>query len=202
MRDFPRHQEWQGVFGPRVIAKIDEPFIDDLGTSFRGDIAAKINIKFTSDLQVIGGPGITLRVEEVHPAAACDRNQGVCLGGLTIEFGWFEMHPRQASHDLEMAKFLGADIHQEILAVRIFAVEALDRILHRGCELAVRAPELFKKHISKTRVRFVDADGEHELLDVMIHGWPRLSLGEGKVATLADEFTFNSLAARKPPKRH
>jgi hypothetical protein len=29
-----------------------------------------------------------------------------------------------------------------------------------------------------------------------------LSLGEGKVATLADEFAFNSLAARKPPKQH
>jgi hypothetical protein len=83
------------------------------------------------------------------------------------------MHPRQASHDLEMAKFLGADIHQEILAVRVLAIEALDRILHRGCEFTVRAPELFKEHISKTRVRFVDADGEHELLDVMIHGRPR-----------------------------
>ena len=58
MRDFPRHQELQGVFGPRVIAKIDEPLIDDLGTSLRGDVAAKINIKFTSDLQIIGGPGI------------------------------------------------------------------------------------------------------------------------------------------------
>ena len=53
-----------------------------------------------------------------------------------------------------MAKFLGADIHHEILAIRVFAIEALDRILHRGC----------------------DADGEHELLDVMIHGRPRLSL--------------------------
>src|SRR5258708_38098768 len=96
------------------------------------------------------------------------------------------MPPRQASHDLEMAKFLGADIPQEILAARIFAIEALDRILHRGCELAVRAPELFKEHVSKTRVRFVDADGEHELLGVMIHGWPRV-WEDGGVATLADE---------------
>jgi hypothetical protein len=49
MRDFTRHQKLQGVFGPRVIAEIDEPLIDDLGTRFRGDIAAKINVKFTSD---------------------------------------------------------------------------------------------------------------------------------------------------------
>jgi hypothetical protein len=84
-----------------------------------------------------------------------------------------------------MAKFLGADIHQEILAVRVFAIEALDRVLHRGCELAVRAPELFKEHISKTGGRFVDADGEHKLLDVMIHGRSRLSVGEDEVATIS-----------------
>jgi hypothetical protein len=159
--------------------------VDDLGTRFRGDIAAKINVKFPSDLQVIGGPGIALRIEEVHPAAACDRNQGVGLGGLTIEFGWFEVHPRQASHDLEMAKFLGADIHQEILAVRVFAIWPCIELLHRGCEFTVRAPELFKEHIAKTRVRSVDADGEHELLDVMIHGRPRLSVGEDEVATIS-----------------
>jgi hypothetical protein len=33
-----------------------------------------------------------------------------------------------------MTKFLGADVHQEILAVRVFAIEALDRILHRGSQ--------------------------------------------------------------------
>src|ERR1700682_1257523 len=106
MRYFPRHQELQGILSARVIAEIDEPLIDDLGTRFRRDIAAKINVKFTSDLQVIGGPGIALRFEQFHPPAACDRKQGVGFAGLTIEFGWFEMHPRQASHAFEMAKFL------------------------------------------------------------------------------------------------
>ena len=66
MRDFPRHQELQGIFSARVIAEIDEPLIDDFGASFRGDIAAKINIKFTGDFQVIGAPGIALNKLFVH----------------------------------------------------------------------------------------------------------------------------------------
>ena len=54
--------------------------------------------------------------------------------------------------------------HLEIvgcLAVRVLAIEALDRILHCGSEFTVGAAELFEKHVAKTRVRFVDADGEH-----------------------------------------
>jgi hypothetical protein len=34
--------------------------------------------------------------------------------------------------------------------------------LHRGREFAVGAAELFKEHISEARIRFVDADGEHQ----------------------------------------
>jgi hypothetical protein len=54
-------------------------------------------------------------------------------------------------------------------AVRIFAVQALDRILHGGGKFTIGASELLKQHIAKARVRLVDADSEHELLDVMIH---------------------------------
>ena len=80
-------------------------------------------------------------------------------------------------HDFEMAGFFGADVHQQIFAIWILAVQALYRILHRGRELAVGAAELFKKHVAETRVRLVDADGEHQLLDVVIHGRPRSERG-------------------------
>src|SRR4030081_3473383 len=83
------------------------------------------------------------------------------------------MHPRQRADDLEMAQFLGADVHQQILAIRVFTIEALDRILHRCGEFSVRSAKLLKEHIAKTRVRFVDADSEHELLDMMVHRRPR-----------------------------
>ena len=63
-----------------------------------------------------------------------------------------------------MAEFLGADVHQEILAVGIFAVESLDRVLHRGGQLAVGAAELFEEHIAEPYIGFVDAHGEHKCL--------------------------------------
>ena len=77
-----------------------------------------------------------------------------------------------------MAEFLGADIHQEILAVRIFAIEALNRVLHRGRELAVGAAELLKQHVAEAGIGLVDANGVHKFFDMMIHGrspgWDRL----------------------------
>jgi hypothetical protein len=41
MGDFPRHQELERVFGPCVAAKIQKALIDDLGTGFSGNIAAR-----------------------------------------------------------------------------------------------------------------------------------------------------------------
>jgi hypothetical protein len=82
------------------------------------------------------------------------------------------MHPGKTSHDLEMAQLLGANIHQQIFAVRVLAIEALDRILHGGGKLAVGTSELLQEHVSKAGIRLIDPDGVHELLDVMIHGGP------------------------------
>jgi hypothetical protein len=83
------------------------------------------------------------------------------------------VHARQRADDFKMAQFLGTDVHQEILAVRILAIEPLNRILHRGRQLAIGASELFKEHIAKARVWFVDANSEHQFLHVVIHWWPR-----------------------------
>ena len=80
------------------------------------------------------------------------------------------MHAGQRADDFEMAEFLGADVHQQVLAVRILAIEPLYRILHGGRELAVGAAELLKEHIAEARVGFIDANGEHQFLDMMIHG--------------------------------
>ena len=83
------------------------------------------------------------------------------------------MHAREGADDFQMAQLLGADVHQKVLAIRILAIETLNRILHRGREFAVGAAELFKKHVAETGVRLVDADGEHQLLHVVIHGGPQ-----------------------------
>jgi hypothetical protein len=52
MRDFAGHQELQGVLAAGVIAEIDESLVDDLGARFRRDIAAQIDVKLASDLEV------------------------------------------------------------------------------------------------------------------------------------------------------
>jgi hypothetical protein len=52
------------------------------------------------------------------------------------------MHARETTDNFQMAKLLGTDIHQKVLAVRVFAIEALDRILHCGRKLAIGASEL------------------------------------------------------------
>jgi len=73
-----------------------------------------------------------------------------------------------------MAQFFGTDIHQQVFAIRILAVQTLYQILHRGREFAIGAAELLKEHVTKSWIRFVDADGEHQFLDVVIHGRPQV----------------------------
>jgi hypothetical protein len=87
------------------------------------------------------------------------------------------MKPGKATDDFKVTELFRADVHQEIFAVWIFAIKALDGILHRGRQLAVCATKLLKQHLAEARIGFVDPDGVHKLFDVMIHGdlrdWPR-----------------------------
>jgi hypothetical protein len=50
--------------------------------------------------------------------------------------------PGKAAHHLEMAWLFRADVHEQVLARGIFAVDALERILHCRRQLAVGAAEL------------------------------------------------------------
>lgn len=68
-----------------------------------------------------------------------------------------------------MAELLGTDVHQQILPGRIFAIQALDRILHRGSEFAVGAAKLLEKHVTEFRIGFVDANRVHKFFDLVIH---------------------------------
>ena len=89
------------------------------------------------------------------------------------EFHRLEVHAGETADDLEMAQLLGADVHEQVFALRVLAIESLDRILHRRGELAVGAAELLQQHVAEARIGLVDPDGVHELLDVVIHGNPR-----------------------------
>ena len=169
VRDFARHQKLQGVFGARIVAEIDQPFVDDLSPGFGGDIAAKVDVELAGDLQIVGGPGIALRVEEIDAAAARDGDQRIGLCLFAVELHWLEVEAGEAADDFKMAKLFGADIHQEILAVRIFTVQALNGVLHRRSQFAVGAAELLKQHVAETGVGLVDPNGVHELFYMVIH---------------------------------
>ena len=170
MGDLARHQELQRILGAGVIAEVDQPLIDDLGAGLGRDVAAQIDIELAGDLEVVGGPGVSHRVEQVDAAAAGDGDQRIGLGLVARELHRLEMHAGEAAYDLEVAQLLGADVHEQVFALRILAIEPLDRILHRRRELAVRAAELLEQHVAEARIGLVDSDRVHELLDVMIHG--------------------------------
>ena len=169
MGDFPGHEKLQGVLCAGVIAKIDQSLIDDLCPGFGRDVAAQVDVELAGDLEIVRRPGIALRVEQVDAAAAGDGDQRIGLCSFSVEFRRLEMEPRKAADDFKMAEFLGPDIHEEILAVGVLTIQALNGVLHRGGQLAVGAAELFEQHVAKARIGFIDPHGVHELLDVMIH---------------------------------
>src|SRR5213075_2116125 len=107
-----------------------------------GDIAPEVDIELPSDLQVVRGPGVSHGVEQIDPAAAGNGDQRVCQCGLPLEFHRGEVKPGQRAHDFEVAQFLSTDVHEQIFAGRILAIETLDRILHGRGEFAISTAEL------------------------------------------------------------
>jgi hypothetical protein len=167
--DFPGHQELQRVLGAGVIREVDEPLIDDFRAGFGGDVAAQVDVQLPGDLQVVGRPRVALRVEQVDAAATGDGDERIGLSRIAIEFHRLEVEAGKRPHDLEMAELFRADVHQQILTFGIVAVESLNGILHRGCELAIRAAELFEQHVAEFGIRSVHSHRVHQLLHVVIH---------------------------------
>jgi hypothetical protein len=79
------------------------------------------------------------------------------------------MHPGERPDHFQVAEFLRPDVHQEVFAFRVVAVEPLHGILHGGGKFSVCAAELFKEHIAESRIGYTDADGVHQLFDMVVH---------------------------------
>ena len=79
------------------------------------------------------------------------------------------MHTGQRADDLQVAEFLCADVHEQVLALRVVAIQALDRILHGCGEFAVGAAELLQQHVAKARIGSAYVHGVHQLLNMVIH---------------------------------
>ena len=46
MGDLSGHQELKRILRTGIIAKVDEPLVDNLGSGFGRDIAAEVNVEF------------------------------------------------------------------------------------------------------------------------------------------------------------
>ena len=78
---------------------------------------------------------------------------GSASAALAICLHRLQVHARERADDFQVAEFLGADVHQQVLAGGIVAVESLDGILHGRSQFAVGAAELFQQHVAEPRIR-------------------------------------------------
>jgi hypothetical protein len=69
--------------------------------------------------------------------------------------------------------------------------------LHRGSEFAIGAAELLKEHVAETWIRFVDADGEHQFLNVVIH-W-KASEARGNIDSNGRRYRLFLLVSKDSP---
>jgi hypothetical protein len=83
------------------------------------------------------------------------------------QFSRLEMEAGKSADHLQMAELFGADIHQKVFPFSIFAIQALNGILHRGRQLSISAPNCSRSILPKrgsgssTRI--------HKLFYMMIH---------------------------------
>ena len=99
------------VLGAGVPAEVDQTLVDDLCAGLGGDIAAKVDVEFAGDLEVVRGPGVAHRVVQVDAAAARNRDQGIGFGFLTDRFHRLQMHARERADDL---KWLSSSVPMSI----------------------------------------------------------------------------------------
>jgi hypothetical protein len=178
--DLARHEELKCFLRSGVVAQIDKPLIDDFRAGFGRDVAPQIDIQLARDLQIVRRPGIAHRIAQGDAAPARNGNQRIDVRGFAgHRFHRLQVLPRQRPDNFQVAQLFGADVHQQVFAGGIVAVEALNGILHRGCQLAIRAAELLEKHVSEPYVRIPDAHCVHKLLNVMVHGVPPIMSGLG-----------------------
>ena len=116
VRDLARHQELQRVLRAGIVGEVDQPLVDDLGPRFGGDVAAQVHVEFAGDFEVVGRPGIALRVEQIDAAAAGRWRSADRPRRRRDPLRRFQVHPGQRADDFKMAQLLGADVHEQVFA--------------------------------------------------------------------------------------
>src|SRR4051812_3240159 len=102
--DLTGHEELQSIDRTGIIAKVDEPLINNLGPGFGSDIAAEVDIQLAGDLEIVSGPGIARGIVEVDATAASDRDQRIDFRRSSLHLCRFEVHAGESANNFEMAE--------------------------------------------------------------------------------------------------
>ena len=94
---------------------------------------------------------------------------GSASAALAIELHRFEVHPRQRADDLEVAQLLGADVHQQVFALRIVAVEPWMEYCIAAASSPFAPPNCSSSMLPNLGSGCIDPHGVHQLLHVVIH---------------------------------
>ncbi len=138
MRDLSRHQEIERFFDVRIVGELHQVLVDDLRARLGGDIGAEVHREIAVGIHVRPLPGHTLAVGDgraaarqycelrVHHSVVDDlflgrgalhhSHQVRTLGGvLEVAIQAVEQHRDSCADNLQMAEFLGGNVHQQVV---------------------------------------------------------------------------------------
>jgi hypothetical protein len=156
-----------------VIAGLDQRLVCLARAGLGGDVGAQVTHYVAALVDIRGGPGAALAVQEVRPHPLQLEQRRVIHGGLVKLAG--VLRDQLADH-LQMAEFLDRDILQHVADARVLDMEGLHPILKRGRQLAGGSAELFQQELAKARIRGADIHRPNQLFAMKEHvitplGW-------------------------------
>src|SRR5690606_33232480 len=106
--------------------EVDQTLIDNLRSRFSRYVASKVDIQLAGYLQIIGGPGISHGIKQTYATSACDCDQRISVRSIPVHLCGLKMHPRQGSDDFQVSELFRADVHEQIFALRVVAIQTLN----------------------------------------------------------------------------
>ncbi len=136
VRDFASHEKAQGVLNARVGRELLEIFVHDLGPRLRRDVAAQVDSRIAVGVHICTAPWCTRRIANIRSGSGQGEMQGIhrhrvddlvaavppagdrghpiadVVGLLEVVVETVEQHRDHRPDHLEMAEFLGRDVHE------------------------------------------------------------------------------------------
>ena len=146
--DLARHQKLKRILGAGVPAEIDQALVDDLRARFGRDIAAKVDVQFAGDLEIIAVQALPMELNRLTPPPPAIAISGSTSASSRTDFSGLRCirakFRRFPDGSIPRCRYPSAGP-----SARIVAVQALDGILHRSGEFAVGAAKLLEQHVAE-----------------------------------------------------